>query len=505
MKSSNLLSNISNEYLLKGIISYFPEKDEKKILNIFKYNKKFQNKLNISLYNYQKEFLNLTFNGINPSEIEIDSLYDDFKDIFDNKEIFIKIINELFPEEEEEDDTIIFSEIENNFKFTKIKEIIDFNKIENLTSLEFYNIKNLELGQMNARIKNLKISGGWNGKIRVKFSILNNLEALILYGNSKLEIYDLPNNNNDIYELRNLKYLYLSQLELSERLNIEVTIPNLIYFYLSFDEGSDSAPDDYDDDYFREKIEDKIKDTSFKCDIDYFLEFTNLKYLHLYFRRMESNNGEGHSKTFICKKLENDIFKCHYIYIDDYERNYKQEELFYYNRKMEKKYNIKLNVNLDDPENWNDFDFDKDYNNYEEFKFETIHNPLFDTNIKKKNFSVKKILISLDDYDDYNAEYFNKGIKHFINNIKKFLSLREIKISISDALEDIFDSKKLNMLIKNLSTLKSLNIINIQICNSKIKVTEISSNSFEKMKIKKEDNYISIIYVNFLNSIKSKK
>jgi ribosomal 30S subunit maturation factor RimM len=158
MKSSNLLSNISNEYLLKGIISYFPEKDEKKILNIFKYNKKFQNKLNISLYNYQKEFLNLTFNGINPSEIEIDSLYDDFKDIFDNKEIFIKIIDELFPEEE--DDTIIFSEIENNFKFTKIKEIIDFNKIENLTSLEFYNIKNLELGQMNARIKNLKISGG---------------------------------------------------------------------------------------------------------------------------------------------------------------------------------------------------------------------------------------------------------------------------------------------------------------------------------------------------------
>jgi hypothetical protein len=455
MKSSNLLSNISNEYLLKGIISYFPEKDEKKILNIFKYNKKFQNKLNISLYNYQKEFLNLTFNGINPSEIEIDSLYDDFKDIFDNKEIFIKIIDELFPEEE--DDTIIFSEIENNFKFTKIKEIIDFNKIENLTSLEFYNIKNLELGQMNARIKNLKISGGWNGKIRVKFSILNNLEALILYGNSKLEIYDLPNNNNDIYELRNLKYLYLSQFELSEKLSIEVTIPNLIYFYLGFkDVNGPQDPDDHDS--FYEKIEKEIKDEPFESDIDYFHKFTNLKYLSLYFILFLGNHGEECSKTFMCKKLENDIFKCHYIYIDDgwhflgEERYYEQEEFLYYNKKMKKKYNIKLNVNLRDPENWNVFDFGKDYNNYEEFKFESIFNPLFDTNIKINNFSVKKIDISMKGM--YAAEIGKKDIERFINNITKFLSLREINIFISSGYGDIFNSKKLNKLIKNLSTLK---------------------------------------------------
>jgi hypothetical protein len=299
-----------------------------------------------------------------------------------------------------------------------------------------------------------------------------------------------------------LKYLYLSQLELSEKLNIKVTIPNLIYFYLSFDE--DSPIDDYDYDPFTEKREDKIKDTPFECDIDYFLEFTNLKYLHLYFKKLESNNGEGQSKTFICKKLENDIFKCHYIYIDNYNRNYMQEELFYYNQKMDQKYNIKLNVSLDDPENWNVFDFDKDYNNYEEFKFENIYNPLFKTNIKTNNFSVKKIDISLDD-DDNEDNIIIKGIKHFINNIKKFLSLKEINISISSNLGYLFDSKKLNKLIKNLSTLKSLNIIDINIYNSKIKVTEISSKSFEKMKIKKEDDYISIFYVNFLNRIKSKK
>ena len=86
-----------------------------------------------------------------------------------------------------------------------------------------------------------------------------------------------------------------------------------------------------------------------------------------------------------------------------------QEELFYYNQKMDQKYNIKLNVSLDDPENWNVFDFDKDYNNYEEFKFENIYNPLFKTNIKTNNFSVKKIDISLDD-DDNEDNIIIKGI-----------------------------------------------------------------------------------------------
>ena len=84
---------------------------------------------------------------------------------------------------------------------------------------------------------------------------------------------------------------------------------------------------------------------------------------------------------------------------------------------MKKKYNIKLNVSLSDPENWNVFDFDEDYNDYEEFEYETIHNLLFNTNIKTNNFSVKKILISIDDYDD---EDFIEGIEYFIDNITKF-------------------------------------------------------------------------------------
>ena len=252
---------------------------------------------------------------------------------------------------------------------------------------------------------------------------------------------------------------------------------------------------------FPEKTEDEIK-TPFEYDIDYFDEFTNLKYLHLYFKRMSSNNGEGHSKTFICEKLENDIFKCHYIYFDNYERDYWQKEIFYYNKKMDKKYNIKLDVSLEDPDNWNVFDFDNDYNNYEEFEFKTIYNPLFDTNIKINNFSVKKIDISFDDED---MTIGKKHIKHFINNIRKFLSLREINISISSKyLGYKFNSKKLNMLIKNLSTLKSLDIINIEICNPKINITKISSESFEKMEIKKENDYILIFYDNFLNRIKLK-
>ena len=216
MKSNSLLSKISNKYLLKGIISYFPEKDNIKILNILRYNKNFRKILNLSLYNYQKEYLTLSFNGINPRKYEINILYDAFKHIFDNKEIFTKIINELFPEE---DDEGIFFDLLNNINFTTIEKMSDFNKIKNLSSLEFNDVENLELGKISATIKNLKISANSNknGKIKVKFSLLNNLETLILFDKSKLDIYDLPNNNDDIYILRNSKYLYLSQGEFSQK------------------------------------------------------------------------------------------------------------------------------------------------------------------------------------------------------------------------------------------------------------------------------------------------
>ena len=78
-----------------------------------------QKKLNISLINYQKEYLILTFKGINPRKYKINVLYDAFKNVFDNKKNFIKLIKELFPEEDEENKLFDISE---NIKFTKVKK-----------------------------------------------------------------------------------------------------------------------------------------------------------------------------------------------------------------------------------------------------------------------------------------------------------------------------------------------------------------------------------------------
>ena len=213
---------------------------------------------------------------------------------------------------------------------------------------------------------------------------------------------------------------------------------------------------------------------------------------------MQNNHGDGLTKKFICKKLENNIFKCNYMY--DCTDFIEQKELFYYHQKMNKKYNIKLSLS----DKVNDsalFDFENDYNNCEEIKFEEISNYLFRQNIKN-NFSVKKIDIDFyNHYLDYDEKDIKKYIKNFINNIIKFLSLREINIYISDLL---FDSEALNMLIENLSTLKSLDIINIKIYNPEINIAEISSKSFDKMDIKMEKGYVSIFYDNFLNKIKLK-
>ena len=213
---------------------------------------------------------------------------------------------------------------------------------------------------------------------------------------------------------------------------------------------------------------------------------------------MTNNHGDGFTKKFICKKLENDIFKCNYM--QDWTYYITLNELFYYNQKMNKKYNIKLI--LEDPnDEENLLDFEKDYNDYEEIKFERItkSSHLFDLNLKN-NFSVKKI--DIDKFDGWGG-CDKKDIKYFINNIGKFLSLREINISISH-FSYKFDSEVLNMLIEVLSTLKSLDIINIKIYNPEINIAEISSKSFDKMDIKKEKGYVSIFYDNFLNKIKLK-
>ena len=94
MKAKNLISFLHSKFILNDIISYCPEN---RILQIFRYNKKYQKILNIGLYNYQKEYLRLALKNVNPKNYNISHLhnYFKFKNVFDeekDKEIFDKII-----------------------------------------------------------------------------------------------------------------------------------------------------------------------------------------------------------------------------------------------------------------------------------------------------------------------------------------------------------------------------------------------------------------------------
>ncbi len=68
MKAKNLMSFLHSKFILNDIISYCPEN---RILQIFRYNKKYQKILNIGLYNYQKEYLRLALKNVNPKNYNI--------------------------------------------------------------------------------------------------------------------------------------------------------------------------------------------------------------------------------------------------------------------------------------------------------------------------------------------------------------------------------------------------------------------------------------------------
>ncbi len=144
MKTKNLIKKISNKYLLNGISSYIPI-EGKILLNIIKYNKKCQKKFNISLYDYQKEYLSSTFKYKNPTKYNINHLYNYFKqkNIFEkekDKKNFIQIIKELYEDEEKEE------EKEEEEKEDSQEDEKDSNKISNTVN---YSPKNISLKIQN--------------------------------------------------------------------------------------------------------------------------------------------------------------------------------------------------------------------------------------------------------------------------------------------------------------------------------------------------------------------
>ena len=433
MKPKNLLLRIPSKYILNDIFSYCPENISKNIiLNLFRYNKKLQNLFNIKLYTYQKEYLNinLALKKVNPREYNISNLHNYFKskNAFNNKkdkEIFIKILKEIFPEEKKEEEYDIVKDL----KLTKIT-IFHLNK--NLTSIELSDLpKKYDLKQINTpNIKKLKISGG--SIIKMPFSLLNKLEALLL-GYAQIKIYSIPENKNT-FELKNLKYLELDQTGVTKKLNKKFYSPNLIYlnltfvayykkiFYLAYyfnlygdeeeeknenknnvdnDNDSFSNKEDYED--FDESHIHEYNDILPQYDIDnYYGKYINLKYLSLLFYD-DSTLQMSYEKILKCVKLTDNIIKCYDYKNESSDYEFSITESFFYDQKTEKRFRIQADMCIWGSENY--FNFDYDNNDFEKIKFKgyflnDIDNPLIPVvleNINNDNYSLQIIKIK-DDY-----------------------------------------------------------------------------------------------------------
>ena len=108
-----------------------------------------------------------------------------------------------------------------------------------------------------------------------------------------------------------------------------------------------------------------------------------------------------------------------------------------------------------------------------------------------------QVIVITDDayYEDHFSYDESIYFGHFVKNVKKFLALRKINIELTkNNYKNIFHCEELEILIKNLSTLKLLEEIEIKIHNKNIKLSKESSKLFKKMKILYEKDVISLFW-----------
>ena len=208
-----------------------------------------------------------------------------------------------------------------------------------------------------------------------------------------------------------------------------------------------------------------------------------------------------YKKILKCVKLTDNIIKCYDYKNESSDYEFSITESFFYDQKTEKRFRIQADIYIDNNENY--FNFDYDNNDFEKIKFQgyflnDIDNPLIPVvleNINNDNYSLQVIKIK----DDYEQNMKKKNFMKFAQNIKKFLFLREISIKLtSNNYENIIDSEDIDLLIKNLFTLKLLENIYIEINNPKIQLSKEISKLFDNMEIleekKDENKYLKIFW-----------
>ena len=211
VKTNNIIENIKNKYIFQKIYDNVPKKQK---LEIVKYNKKMQNKLNINIKDYKRYCETFT-----PIEIEIESFSSEGGQFININE-YDKIYYHIYFNDNKE-------EIKNKYEIvprdevTKIKIIIDY-QIKSFKDLFFkceciisINFKKFYRNNIN----NMSYMFSWCSSLeQINFSNFNsdnvNDMSYMFWGCSSLEQINLFNFNTD--NVNDMSYMFSECYSLKE-------------------------------------------------------------------------------------------------------------------------------------------------------------------------------------------------------------------------------------------------------------------------------------------------
>ena len=331
-----------NKYILNILFTFI---DDKRVLEIIKYNNNLKSNLDISLYTYQKRYF---YKIITPALIN----YKD-KDYFIsnypfNESTINKLIEDLENEGKEINYEKSFDEVEQDENFSNLSQIT-------VLSLSYSIPDSIKLESLVTNLKELNLYSFYD--LEIPCSVLLNLEILYL---SKIKGLKFTSKEKNI-SLSNLKKLYIDRIIMDENQDdIHIKTENLKFLDISL------GIDDSDDEDFRVRDYDECFTINFLYEIFDFEFITKFIYHTFYvgdgwmYLNQSSGIEEIKSESSIIfseknlKNLEhfqlgiaNDLImtsgsiQAYYLtIIDKYEENYEYEII-----NIEKRYCNRINFN----------------------------------------------------------------------------------------------------------------------------------------------------------------
>ena len=510
-----MLDQISNKYLLNIIFSLIPLN---KFLDIIKKSKKYQKKLNVSLFNYQSMFLSKL--KINYNTINIDKFTEFIREEFKikaDKKVFEKII-----EEKKKGETIIQINnlpINNNqeLKFLNIDKDITWISDKNIIKLDFSGIiSNLqEQVKIPSRLfPNLKVLNV-NDNFIVPTSIIINLSELYIEyknrNNNFLFLNDINKAEIDLNNLELLKIWTYDKYNLSNQIKEEISnknnnksdiifhITKIKYFILSISSNCDNTfIEKYFDlnlSYILETKPLNKKRTTFIDLInkkeEYFkiMSMKDLKYVNIIYIS-QYNIIESYSRTFVMETKRNGLRKYCYS-----ESHYNEDALISNKICLKEKYEEKENGNkvLKYYENSRDYNnIILNSSNIDNIKVIKINgksrkinidkiNDIFD--IKKRNYSLEEISLLFESKEFIGEKYY----KSLMKNISKFKVLKKL------FLYDPISYEKFKLFLDKISKLRLLEEISIKVdaklCNNIKELKDSIKKKFPLCVVEVYDSY----------------